>query len=311
MKKILLTIGIICFISILPSSPLTQEQVKVGLELEKKIEENYMKLQSADFKERDSAVSFFGQLKKEELSQKVMNRAIELFMNEIELKKKFDEFAEKPGMIEEKVPKELLYINREAYGMYFLYLSRIVGKSGDLRILPLLVDYCFDPEAIINFGELAVEPVINVLKTSDNDTRKMSAIRALRDFLKDKEEGYVASGEAREKIKKALIDAVSDKEWNVRVSAVKALGESGDKDFIPVLEKVAENDSYKVERDPIPGVDKDVPQRQKVTVYPVRNAAKKALEKLREKKNNAQRMHLLSSVSLLQLSFCQKGLFKH
>lgn len=62
-----------------------------------------------------------------------------------------------------------------------------------------------------------------------------------------------------------------------------ALGDSGDKDFIPVLEKIAESDPYRVERDPIAGVDKDVPPGKKVTGYPVRNAAKRALEKLRGK----------------------------
>jgi len=64
---------------------------------------------------------------------------------------------------------------------------------------------------------------------------------------------------------------------------VKSLGDSGDRDFIPVLEKVAESDPYKVERDPIPGVDKDVPPGKKVIRYPVRNDAKKALEKLKGK----------------------------
>ena len=283
MKKKLLAIGIVCFLSLMSSSTLAQEPTKVGPELEKKIEENCLKLQSEDFNERYWAVHFFSQLKKEELSQKVMDRAIELFMKEIERKKIFNKFATRPGMIEEKVPKELLYINSEEYGMYFLNLSRIVAKSGDLRILPLLIDYCFDPNSIINFGDLAVEPVINVLKTADNESRKINAIFTLKNFLKDKEEGYVARGEAREKIKKAMIDAVSDKEWQIRVSAVFAIGDTGEKDFIPVLENVAESDPHKGERNAIEGVDKDVPPGKKVTVYPVRNAAKKALEKLRRK----------------------------
>jgi len=280
MKKKLLAIGIVCFVSLMSSSTLAQEPTKVGPELEKNIEEYYLKLQSEDFNERYWAVHFFNQLKKEELSQKVIGSAIELFMKEIERKKTFNKFAAGPGMIEEKVPKELLYINSEEYGMYFLNLSRIVGKSGDLRILPLLIDYCFDPDSIMNFSDGAVEPVINVLKTADNPGRRASAILVLKDFLKNKEEGYVARGEAREKIKKAMIDAVSDNDWNVRGVVVKALGESGDKDFIPVLEKVAESDPYKIERGPIPEVDKDVPPGKKVIRYPIRNDAKKALEKL-------------------------------
>jgi hypothetical protein len=287
MKKILLAISIICFISILPSSPLPQEQAKADLELEKKIEENYLKLQSEDFNERYLALYFFSQLKKEELPQKVMDKAIDMFINESERIKIFNELIKKPGRIEEKVPKELLYINSEEYGMYWVYLCKIVGKSGDLRVLPLLVDYHLDSSVLIGYGELAVEPVINVLKTADNPGRRASAILVLRDFLKDKEEGYVARGEAREKIKKAMIEAVSDKEWDVRGVVVKALGESGEKDFIPVLEKVAESDAYFVERDPIPGVDKDVPPGKKVIRYLIRNDAKKALEKLRGKEKNS------------------------
>lgn len=285
MKKILLAVSIICFISILPSSKFIEGQTKVDPELEKKIEENYLKLQSADFRERYGAVHFFSQLKKEELPQKVMDRAIEMFMKEVERIKIFNELIKKPGRIEEKMPKELLEINSESYQQYYGYLCKIVGKSGDLRVLPLLVNYCLDPDIIINFGDLAVEPVINVLKTADYPTRRASAILVLGDFLKNKEEGYVASGEAREKIKKALIDAVSDKEWFVRSVVLKAFGESGDRDFIPILEKVAQNDPYQIERKPIPGVDKDVPPGKKVIAYPIREDAKEALEKLRGKKN--------------------------
>jgi len=283
MKKILLAISIICVISILPSSPLPQEQVKVDLELEKKIEENYIKLQSVDLIERYLALYFFSQLKKEELPQKVMDKAIGMFINEFERIKIFNELIKKPGRIEENVPKELLYINSEEYGMYWVYLCKIVGKSGDLKVLPLLVNTHLDSSVLIEFGDLAVEPVINVLKTADNPTRRTSAISVLRDFLKDKEEGYVASGEARDKIKRALIEAISEKDHWTRGALVKSLGDSGDRDFIPVLEKVAESDPYKVERDPIPGVDKDVPPGKKVIRYPVRNDAKKALEKLKGK----------------------------
>jgi translation initiation factor 2 beta subunit (eIF-2beta)/eIF-5 len=286
MKKKLLAIGIAFFLSIIQSSTLTQAQTKVESDLDKRIEENYLKLESADFIERYWAAYFFSQLKKEELPQKVMDRAIELFTKEIERLKVFSELLKKPGRVEDNIPKELLEINRsEMHHHYYEYLCKIVGKSGDLRVLPLLVDYHLDSSVLIDFGELAVDPVINVLKTSDNDTRKMSAIFALRDFLKDKEEGYIASGEAREKIKKALVEAVSDKGMWTRAAVVKALGESGDRDFIPVLEKVAESDPYKIERDPIPGVDKDVPPGKKVIRYLIRNDAKKALEKLKEKKN--------------------------
>jgi hypothetical protein len=285
MKKKLLAIGIAFFLSIIQSSTLAQAQTKVDPELEKKIEENYLKLQSPDLMERYWAAYFFSQLKKEELSQKVMERAIELFMKEIERIKIFNELSDKPGRIEENVPKELLDINSETFHQYYGYLCDIVGKSGDLRVLPLLVGYCLDSSVLINFGELAVEPVMNVLKTADNPGRRGSAILVLSDFLKDKKEGYVAGGEMREKIKKVLIDAVSDKDMWTRSTVVVALGDSGDRDFIPILEKVAQSDPYQVERKPIPGRDKDVPPGKKVIAYPVREDAKEALEKLRGKKN--------------------------
>jgi hypothetical protein len=262
-------------------------QTKVESEQEKKIDESYLKLRSPDFVERARAVAYFSQFKKDELSQNVVNEIIDLFIKETERLKQYEELTRVPGMTKDRLPKELQYINTEAFGPYLSNLCKIVGESGDLRVLPLLVNYHLYSEFVINFGELAVEPVINVLRTADNPTRRVSAIFVLRDFLKDKEEGYVASGEAREKIKKAMIDAVSDKEWDVRGVVVKALGESGEKDFIPVLEKVAESDPYKVERDPIPGVDKDVPPGKKVIRYLIRNDAKKALEKLRGKEKNS------------------------
>ncbi len=131
--------------------------------LNKKGEAYYQKLQSSDFGERDHAIFFFSHFKKEELDKKVMDAIINLFKTEMARKKEFREIVRKPGIIEEKVPQDMLYLNSESYGMYHAYMCRIVGKYEDKSLLPMLIDFCLMPDVLTNFGDAAVEPVVNIL----------------------------------------------------------------------------------------------------------------------------------------------------
>ena len=280
MKKIWLMVGIVCLAFFTKSDSV---QIKNELTQPKKIEEYYSKLQSPDLTDRYSAVYYLSQYP-ERLNKKIINTVIDLFMMEIERIKKFNKLLKQPGRIENKVPKELLYINSETYGLYWVDLCNIVGKSKEARVLPLLAEYHPDPRLLNdNFGELAVDPVIHILKTSDNSGRRANQARVLGYLLEDKKEGYIARGETRERIKKELITcAVTDKEHTVRFSAATALGKSGDSDVIPILEKIAQTDPYHFETKAAAGIDKDVAPGQPVTRYPVRFAAQEALKKLRE-----------------------------
>ena len=127
-----------------------------------------------------------------------------------------------------------------------------------------------------NFGDDAVEPVIDALKKQRNPGGRMTIMQILGEMLKPKETGYVATGETRSKIKDILIQATKDSDPYVRSSALKALGQSEEKDIIPILEDLAKNDPYCFE-------DKD-PSGKQVTRCPVRSDAQKAIEQIKGKR---------------------------
>jgi len=247
--------------------------------LDKKGEAYYKKLLSSDFKDRDHAVFFFNHFNKEKLSEKIFISATNLLLEEIEREKIVEDLFRKGCLAD--LPTNLSYITSENYGMYHFHLCELVGKSGVKTLLPALVKYCPIPKVLINFGDAAVDPVINTLLISTNPIGKMNAISILGEMLKPKQEGYVALGETRKKIKDSLIEATSDKANEVRQRAVRALGDSWDQDVIPLLEEILNNDPYCAEDALIPDIDKEILQSGKVTRYPVRNEAEKALKKLR------------------------------
>ena len=281
MRKIWVKMGIVCFPSVIIFG---RAQVKIDSEQEKKIEEYYSKLRSPNLMVRYWAAKYFSQLNADEISQRAIDEVLDLFMRETERDKKFYELARKPGRIEDKIPKELFYLNSEEFAQYYGYLAKTLGKSRDERALPLLVENYPDPRVIINFGDLAVDPVICAIRPSDNESRRLNLVRILPYMLEEKKEAYVARGVYRSKIKQKLIEcAISDNSSAVRTSAVKGLGNSGDQDLIPVLEKIAMGDPYHVETKAVASIDKDVAPGQPVSRYPVRLAAQDALKRLREK----------------------------
>jgi HEAT repeat protein len=220
-------------------------------------------------------VRFFYELRKEDLSQQYIKALIDLFKMEDEKYKIFNDFFEKGGTAD-KLPNDIAYINSEAYGMYHTYLCRLISKSNDRSLLNLVLKSCWDPKALVNFGNDAVDPVINVLKSSRSSVGKIVAMEVLGEMLTPKETGYVASGDTRSRIKDILIQTTKDSDQYVRSSAIKALGQSEDKDIIPLLEDIAKNDPYCFE-------EKD-PSGKKVTRCPVRSDAQKVIEQIKGKR---------------------------
>lgn len=279
LKKILLTICIIYLAFFVHAA---NTQTRIQTEQEKRISESYLKLQSPELHDRYLAAKYLSQFKKEELGREVMNEAIKVFFKEIEGRKKYNELAGKP---KESYPKELLYMNSEEFMDYFAFLCQIVGKSRDEKILPLLVEYTLNTKVLLNFGESAIQLELNVLKTARDPVRRLGAVLVLRDILEDKKNEYNVSTETRSRIELALTDrAVSDKAHFVRASAVGGLGNSGDKNLIPILEKIAQSDQFHYETKAVAGIDKDVAPGTPITRYPVRIFALEALNKLKEGK---------------------------
>lgn len=117
---------------------------------------------------------------------------------------------------------------------------------------------------LIKIGEPAIDPLIEKLHDKLIGFR-ISAAYALGEFLKQKEEKYVAKGEIKNKIKKALINELEKDrnknprkgiEWyeirakecaSVRLAIVRALGylaERGDTEVLPIIESIAKEDPY-------------------------------------------------------------------
>lgn len=241
------------------------------------MEMNYKRLLSPNFEHRVDAVDYFYGLKKDIFDKKYREALIDLFKSEEGRKQKVMNFFNTGGTAD-KLPKDIAYVNSRPYGLYYLYLCRLVSKFGDKSLLNLVLNSCADPESISNFGKDAIEPIVMTLNTSKDTQGKASRIYMLGEMLKPKEKGYVASGETRKKIKELLIQFVKDTDQYVRSASVQALGESQDKDVIPIIDNVAKNDPYFFE-------SKDKTTGKIEQVYPVRKKAKEVLEELKAKES--------------------------
>jgi hypothetical protein len=240
-------------------------------------------LESTRMSDQIGALRYFNQFAPEKLGQEIMDKILAMFRDAIKVRVSFDEYANKPGKLEDKVPAELLYVNSEEFGEYYSLLGNLVGKTRDANILPLLIKYHFNPGLVANFGEIAVEPVIHVLNTESNTIRKVVAILSLKNMLDiTKEESFIAQGEIRNKIKAVLIGiAFNESDYPVRISAVEALAKAGDADLIPVLEKIAASDPFHFEEGSRMPTDKELSPGRKAIRYPIREFARSELESLK------------------------------
>jgi len=82
----------------------------------------------------------------------------------------------------------------------------------------------------------------------------------------------------RDKVKKALISKLKDKDAEVRKNAIRSLSRFGDADVIPFIKPLATKDPYSE----IKEISREG-RIQKITVYPVREEAKRVLEELKAK----------------------------
>ena len=236
------------------------------------IERYYTKIKSADFEERNEAVNSFINLKPEKYNEEMIVEIKSLFIREMNMEDEVYKFFTTGGTTD-TLPTSMTYQNSEAYGLYRVNLCHLAGMIGDKKLLPLLVKKCLRSDVLLDFGDDAVQLILDGFSNTSNPIRKMTTISVLGEMVKPKKKGYVAKGKNRTKIKNALIKATNDENKHVRTVSVRALGNSGDKDVISVLEKVAREDKYKVKK-------KDKLGKEIEEIYPVREEAKKALEKL-------------------------------
>lgn len=151
---------------------------------------------------------------------------------------------------------------------YLIELIEALGNMNNARAVPYLINYLSTGTAaargLNKIGEPSVDPLVKRLHDETVGFRSEAA-NALGLFLKPNERGYVAKGATREKIKKELIKEINDPRNNdpeksiayyqhrsrerayVRINIIRTLGdlaESGDKEVVPIIKKIAEQDSY-------------------------------------------------------------------
>jgi len=164
------------------------------------------------------------------------------------------------------------------YWVYYRNLSGEVALLRDERAIPAVVNSYGWGQAVVgtleNMGEPVVVPLIEKLNSKYSVAKRydFSIIRILEKIV----EKHTLSGESKAEIKKVFIKALKDEEPHVRKYAVRGLGNIGDTDVIPLIKSLADND-------PCEQVEMFEGREKKIYLYPVREEAKKALEKLKEK----------------------------
>ncbi|MDD8021089.1 MAG: HEAT repeat domain-containing protein [Acidobacteriota bacterium] len=258
-----------------------------GQTLEERIEFYYQRLNSPVFEERMEAVDFFHQLTKEQIPHPVIIRLIDLYNRELAIATELLKMPVPEGKtLEDVAPKGTIYTQSESWGIYVCQIYDIIARSGAPEGFEIAVRYAHSVYDLAAYLEVCPERVVDAaLKRLEpiqaNEIGRLNVCVLLRDFIRPKERGFTASGALREKIKATLKEmALRDEGLYVRVCAIEALGESGDSDVIPLLEKIAATDNYKVELE-ARSEDPSQPAR-KVIKYPARETARQELEKLKK-----------------------------
>lgn len=159
----------------------------------------------------------------------------------------------------------------EAYSEYYGDLIAAVAALRDPRSVDALVGAIgtgnMATSALAAIGSPAVDPVIEKTKDLDKRTRQGAALTlgkmvdpdlALANDIRP----------SREKVKQALLQTLGDPEGSVRASSISALSSLKDPEVVEKLQRISTHDPYKL-------------RTKDVDVFPVREAAKKALANMR------------------------------
>jgi len=175
----------------------------------------------------------------------------------------------------------------EAWGEYYWYLIRIVGKTGNENAIPYLVNSIYAAggldacEALVNFGEKGVLAVLDALdRPGDMEREVVRETITLMHVMKLIEAtSKPLSPETNERIKHKMIPLTTDYSLvpAVRKDAVRILGHIDDPEVISHLETLAQSDPYF-----LPYTIRGI--KSEHGGYIIREEAKKALDKLQKSK---------------------------
>ncbi|MEN3335357.1 MAG: hypothetical protein V7641_4722 [Blastocatellia bacterium] len=172
----------------------------------------------------------------------------------------------------------------EGYSEYYSVLADAVDQVADYsdqRTLNILIRGSYNPDSpfamkLASYGEAPV-PALLELAHGDFAPHRENALAILGEILKrDHLRIKRIPQEMREEIKLSLVKGTSDEEFWVRSQAVQSIGKAGDKDLIPLLERIMQTD---------PGAIPAAEPGEKR--FPVREEALKAISLIKnEEKRN-------------------------
>ena len=171
----------------------------------------------------------------------------------------------------------------EGYSEYYSVLAGAVDQIADYsdeRTLNILVHSSYNPDSpfamkLASYGE-AVVPILLKMANNDLAPYRGDALGVLGEVLKRNTYRTIRlPADTKEQAEQALIRGASDPDVGVRMLAVRSIGKAGDKNAIPLLEKIMETDPGA-----IPAADPGAKR------FPVREEALKAISLIKNREKH-------------------------
>ncbi len=222
------------------------------------------------------------------ISNDLKTELIDMFLKESRFQEEYIDMQKKQGVSESKAREKFHqeYEIGKGYKEYYLGFAGLVASFKEIRAIPGLLyglnlyGGAIVPTHIIRIGESAVEPLLEIAKSKDSNLKSMAlfvlsvwvnAPKATEDYSIT-EEMAIKDTKLLYKLKNFFLKALHDKDERVRSSAVYGLGAFPEISVMRELEEIAKSDPYSFYN-----------KFTNKTEYPIREDAKRSLEKLKAK----------------------------
>ncbi len=156
------------------------------------------------------------------------------------------------------------------------------SKDGVIEAFGKIFECCkFD-------SNVTVKSPVNLIPTEEKNkiieflSKILQEGEALKSFKAIRVLRQIGEPSTKPKIRETLVNMLSHEAVTYRIDAIKILAEMGDTSVIPRLKEVAEKDTWKKTID---ASERGGKKGNKMTIYPVREAAEKALKNIKEREN--------------------------
>ena len=164
-----------------------------------------------------------------------------------------------------------------------------LGYSKNVKVIPILLKYSKGfasvqlDRAMANMGTAIIKPYMEEITNEEKHNKekaigmKMGAMCVFEELYKNN--NIKIDEPSRVIIKKLVVDSLGDKNDFLRSTASEVAGSLGDKDLIPLLEKIAKEDPYMESRTIGDGSKKNPHRREKY--YQTRELAQESIKKIK------------------------------